>query len=133
MLWAYMSFSQFLIIWYGNLPEEVVWYMRRLDGAWQWVALALVVFKFAVPFTLLLGRESKRSPLRLGAIAGCLLLMSWMEYVWLVAPALQPFDQFAWLLDIGLVLIGAALWCGAFALNLAFSPIPHANSEASHG
>ena len=60
MLWAYMSFSQYLIIWSGNLPEEIPWYLRRTRGGWQWVALALIVFHFFLPFFVLLFRENKR-------------------------------------------------------------------------
>ena len=60
MLWAYTSFSQFLIIWSGNLPDENPWYIHRLAGGWQWIALVLVVFHFAVPFLLLLSRYVKR-------------------------------------------------------------------------
>ena len=60
MLWAYMSFSQYLIIWSGNLPEEIPWYLRRTRGGWQWVALALILFHFFLPFFVLLFRENKR-------------------------------------------------------------------------
>ena len=69
MLWAYMSFSQFLIIWSGNLPEEIPWYLRRTHGGWQWVALVLIVFHFFLPFFVLLFRESKRQP-QLAAAGG---------------------------------------------------------------
>ena len=60
MLWAYMSFCQYLIIWSGNLPEEIPWYLRRTRGGWQWVALALILFHFFLPFFVLLFRENKR-------------------------------------------------------------------------
>ncbi len=60
MLWAYMSFCQFLIIWSGNLTEEIPWYLRRTRGGWEWVALALIVFHFFLPFFVLLFRENKR-------------------------------------------------------------------------
>jgi hypothetical protein len=60
MLWAYMCFSQYLIIWSGNLPEEIPWYLQRTAGGWQWVALALVLLHFALPFSLLLSRHLKR-------------------------------------------------------------------------
>jgi hypothetical protein len=133
MLWTYMAFSQFLIIWYGNLPEEVVWYARRLNGGWQWIALSLVLFKFALPFILLLSRAWKRSPLRLGAIAAMLLVMSWIELVWLVAPAANSFEPFPWVLSIGLALIVGAVWCAGFAFNLASSVAALANSEFHHG
>jgi len=56
MIWAYFSFSQFLIIWSANLPEEIPWYLRRLRGGWQYVALGLIIFHFALPFVLLLSR-----------------------------------------------------------------------------
>src|SRR5581483_2352480 len=59
ILWAYVSFSQFLIIWSGNLTDEIGWYLHRLRGGWQWLAVALVVFHFAVPFLLLLSRDLK--------------------------------------------------------------------------
>ena len=57
MVWAYFSFSQFLIIWAGNLPEEIPWYLARLRGGWQYMALALVLCHFALPFALLLSRD----------------------------------------------------------------------------
>src|SRR4029078_10157977 len=60
MLWAYFSFSQFLIVWAGNLPEETIWYARRIRNGWGWIALAIVVFHFFLPFLLLLSRNLKR-------------------------------------------------------------------------
>jgi hypothetical protein len=60
MLWAYLSFSQYIIIWSGNLPEEIPWYLRRSRGGWQWIAVALALFHFAIPFFLLLVRRYKR-------------------------------------------------------------------------
>ena len=62
MVWAYFSFSQWLIIWAGNLPDEITWFTRRLNGGWQCVGLFLVVFHFAIPFVLLLSRPLKRNP-----------------------------------------------------------------------
>ena len=60
MLWAYFSFSQYLIIWAGNLPQEIAWYLHRLQTGWRFIGLALIVFHFAVPFVLLLSRTMKR-------------------------------------------------------------------------
>jgi hypothetical protein len=57
MVWAYFALSQFMIIWYGNLPEEIPWYQRRFQAGWQWVGLAIIVFHFALPFLLLLSRS----------------------------------------------------------------------------
>ena len=60
MLWAYLSFSQFLIIWSGNLPEEIPWYVKRTTGSWGYVAIALVVGHFMLPFLLLLSQDLKK-------------------------------------------------------------------------
>lgn len=86
MLWAYMSFSQLLLIWSGNLPEEIVWYLRRSQYGWQYVALFLAVFYFAVPFGLLLSRPLKRDPRRLRLLALGLVGVSAVHYFWLVNP-----------------------------------------------
>ena len=87
MLWAYMSFMQYLIIWSGNLPEEIPWYLRRTRGGWQWVALALALFHFFLPFFVLLFRESKRQSRLLLRVAFLVLGMHWLDLVWLIVPA----------------------------------------------
>ena len=87
MLWAYMSFSQYLIIWSGNLPEEIPWYLRRTRGGWQWVALVLIVFHFFLPFFVLLFRENKRHGRLLVRVAAWVLAMHWLDLVWLIVPA----------------------------------------------
>lgn len=87
MLWAYMSFCQFLIIWSGNLTEEIPWYLRRTRGGWQWVALALIVFNFFLPFFVLLFRENKRKTKKASRVALWILFMHWVNLVWLVIPA----------------------------------------------
>src|SRR5262249_20178246 len=74
MLWAYISVSQWIIIWSANLPEETPWYLRRLRGGWQYVALAIVLFHFVLPFLLLLSRNLKRDARRLAMVAGLLLV-----------------------------------------------------------
>lgn len=66
IIWAYMVFFEFMLIWIANLPHEVIWYLDRSRGGWQWVAWALFIFHFAVPFFLLLLRDVKRSRLALG-------------------------------------------------------------------
>jgi hypothetical protein len=75
MLWAYVSFSQYLIIWSGNLPEEITWYVNRSGQGWQWVAIGLIMFHFAVPFVLLLIRRNKQQPRILARIAVWLLVL----------------------------------------------------------
>src|SRR5262249_17237032 len=73
IVWAYLAFFQFMIIWIGNLPYEIIWYLRRSEHGWQWVAWALFVFHFAVPFVLLLMRTIKRSPLWLTRVASLIV------------------------------------------------------------
>lgn len=90
MFWAYVSFAQFLLIWMGNLPEEIAWYTPRLYGGWKWLALALVVFHFAVPFTLLLSRDVKRDRRWLASVAGLVLAMRLVALFWDVIPAYEP-------------------------------------------
>lgn len=87
MLWAYMAFSQFLIIWSGNLADEIPWYLRRTSGGYQWVVLALIVFHFAVPFGVLIFRESKRRREILLVVAGAVAAMHVLDLGWLILPA----------------------------------------------
>jgi hypothetical protein len=85
MLWAYLNFSQFLIVWSGNLPEEIPWYIERMRGGWGVVALALVVGHFAFPFVLLLSQDIKKSPW-LSRISIFILVMRLVDTIWLVGP-----------------------------------------------
>jgi hypothetical protein len=89
MIWAYLSFSQFLLIWAGNLPTEIPYYVRRFQGGWQWLGLALVLFHFALPFVLLLSFELKRHGSRLLAVAALVLAMRAVDLFWQIIPA-QP-------------------------------------------
>ena len=86
MLWAYMAFSQFLIIWSGNLPEEIDWYITRIRGGWGAVALLIVIGHFALPFTLLLSRNLKRHNQRLARVAIFVIAMRLVDLIWLVVP-----------------------------------------------
>lgn len=89
MLFAYFAFSQFLIIWAGNLPEETTFYLRRLRGGWQFVGLALILFHFALPFVLLLSRGRKRRGGALRRVAILMLVMRVVDLIFMFAPASQ--------------------------------------------
>jgi Ni/Fe-hydrogenase subunit HybB-like protein len=89
MLWAYLSFSQFLIIWSENLPEETTWYFNRTRGGWQWIAVALIIFEFAVPFLLLLSRDTKTSERRLMGVAALALAQRFVDVYWWVEAAYE--------------------------------------------
>jgi hypothetical protein len=86
MFWAYLAFSQFLIIWSGNLPEEIPWYLERMRGVWGVVALLLVVGHFALPFALLLSRDLKRHSGLLAKVALFVIVMRLVDLIWLIAP-----------------------------------------------
>ena len=86
MLFAYFSFSQWLIIWSGNLPDEISWYLQRIRGWWGIIILAIVLFHFALPFAMLLSRELKRAGRRLIPLALLLMFMRLVDIYWYVIP-----------------------------------------------
>jgi hypothetical protein len=87
IIWAYMVWFQFMLIWIGNLPSDVIWYVTRSQGGWQWVAWTLFVFHFAVPFFLLLMRNVKRDPAFLAMTAGLILFMHLVFMYYQVLPS----------------------------------------------
>jgi hypothetical protein len=89
MLWAYLSFSQFLIIWSGNLPEEIPWYVERIRGSWGAVAILLVVGHFFLPFALLLSADLKKRSALLQKVAAFILVMRLVDLIWYVAPSFR--------------------------------------------
>jgi hypothetical protein len=93
MIWAYFSFSQFLITWSGNLPEEITWYLHRLRGGWQYVALFIVFFHFALPFVVLLSRSLKRHAGKLVLVALLVLAARVIDLFWLIAPSHAVFPE----------------------------------------
>jgi len=113
MLWAYFAFSQFLIIWAGNLPEENVWYVIRLSNGWQWIGLAIVVLQFAVPFSMLLSREMKQNPRALAIIASLIFVMQFVYILWTISPSFHPKFFIHWA-DIAVPLAIGGLWASVF-------------------
>ena len=118
MLWAYMSFSQFLIIWAGNLPEEISWYLRRGAHGWQWVAAGLALFHFAIPFVLLLARGNKRRREVIASIAIWVLVMRYVNDYWLIAPVFRS-SILPHLLDFAAVVGIGGLWLTVFFAELS--------------
>jgi hypothetical protein len=118
MLWAYFAFSQYLIIWAGNLPNEISWYVHRLQTGWRSIGLALVMFHFIVPFVLLLSRAMKREGSLLVRVAVLILAARLMDLFWLIAPEFHVNGIVVSWLDIVLPLSLGAIWLGAFVWQL---------------
>jgi hypothetical protein len=118
MLWAYFAFSQYLIIWSGNLPEETTWYVARTHGGWGVIAIGIAILQFVFPFMLLLSRAAKKSPERLASLAVLILVMRFVDAIWLIEPAFDP-KQFhvSWMDAVAPIAMGG-LWVAAFAWQL---------------
>jgi hypothetical protein len=131
MVWAYLSFDQFLLIWSGNLPEEVPWYISRLEHGWVYVALALVLFHFALPFVLLLSTDIKRNRKRLARVAMLVVLMHLVDLFWLIVPAFghgHGGDEHGSLAIAGLLYMAAlsgigGVWLGVYLWQLQRLPL----------
>ncbi|HKY31599.1 MAG TPA: hypothetical protein VJV23_03600 [Candidatus Polarisedimenticolia bacterium] len=134
MVWAYLSFSQFLIIWSGNIPEEIVWFADRTRGGWQVLAVSLLAFQFALPFLLLLSRRSKRRAEILVRIAVILLAMRLVDLYWTVQPVFSPRR-----IDLHPAALAApaglgGLWVALFLVLLFRRPLaPRAEVEEAPG
>lgn len=119
VFYAYIGFSQFLLIWYANLPEETVFYLDRSKGGWMTATLSLLIFKFMVPFLLMLPKAAKRTPGHLILVASLILFMQYIDVHWMVYPSLVNGDwqvyEGRWILgwqEIGTFLMfgGAFVW-----------------------
>lgn len=86
IFWAYIAFSQFMLIWYANIPEETEFFLLRTSGGWMGISMALLIFKFIVPFLALLPRGAKRNEKHLVVIATLILVMQYVDIYWLVYP-----------------------------------------------
>jgi hypothetical protein len=118
MFWAYVNFSQFLLVWAENLSEEIPWYLHRLGGGWEWIALALILCQFALPFVLLLSRTTKRTARALALVAAGILFMHWLDILWLIAPSFYPARFHMHWMDV-LALLGiGGVWGATFLYYL---------------
>jgi hypothetical protein len=123
MLWTYFAFSQYLLIWSGNLPEETTWYVARKHGGWGAIALAVVIFQFAFPFLMLLSRATKKNAQRLAMLAALILVMRVIDVIWLIEPTYSPGNfVFNWMDYVAPIAIGG-LWLGTFAWQLEKRPL----------
>jgi hypothetical protein len=118
MLWAYFSFSQYLIIWSGNLPHEIEWYQHRSFTSWRLVAIALVLGHFALPFVLLLSRAVKRQGATILRVAVWILLARLIDLLWLISPEFHHDGLSVSWMDVVLPFALGSLWLGAFIWQL---------------
>ena len=119
LLWAYLEFSQYLVVWYGDLPAEVVWYLQRVAGNWQLLVLAIIATQFVLPLMLLMVREVKRTAPLLAGIALLILVTRYLDFYWLVKPALS--QGFNWL-DVALALGMGGVWFAIFIWRARHAP-----------
>ena len=126
MLWAYLNFSQFLIIWSGNLPEEIPWYIERMSGGWGVVAISLVVGHFALPFLLLLSEDLKKSRW-LPRVAIFILVMRLVDTIFLVGPTFAHHGFPIHWMDVAVPAGLAGIWLFLFAKHLRSRPLMPVN------
>jgi hypothetical protein len=123
MFWTYVAFSQFLIIYSGNLPHEIGWYLHRIAGDWKWLASFIALFHFFIPFFVLLFRAAKKNIRILAAMAVLIFAVHALEVFWMIAPTFYAdgikihWTDFAAWLGLG------GIWLGVFFANLKRHPL----------
>lgn len=112
VFWAYIAFSQFMLIWYANLPEETIFYINRSHGGWWMISMALLGFKFVVPFVCLLPRWTKRTPTHLICVCVLVLVMQFVDLYWIVYPNLSTEHLTLGWMEVGIFVgfLGGFLW-----------------------
>ncbi len=123
VLWAYMSFSQYLIIWSGNLPEEIMWYLHREQPGWIPIGIALVVFHFALPFFLLLMTGIKRNPNLVRKVAMLIVFARLLDLFWLIAPETHHEGLAISWMDLVIPATLLSLWIAIYVMQLRQRPL----------
>ncbi len=119
VFWAYIAFSQYMLIWYANVPEETEWFLKRQTGEWTTVSILLIFGHFVVPFLLLVSRFIKRRPLLLAVTGGFIAAMCWVDMYWLVIPEFSPGVARFGLLDILCFLGMNGVWSAVVVWRLS--------------
>ncbi len=128
IFWAYIAGSQYFLIWYGNVPEETVWFLQRWEGSWKYLSVMLVFGHFAIPFLVLLFRAAKQNLVILGSMAGLLFVMHFIDLYWIVLPSLHKSGvQFSWL-DLTTFIGIGGIQLGLFWKRLISRPLIPVNS-----
>jgi hypothetical protein len=118
MMWAYLAFGQLLVIWSGNLPSEISWYLHRISDVWKWIAIFIALFHFFVPFFLLLMRAAKKRRTILARIAACVFAAHIVVVWWTIAPSVYSSHFYmGWVAPAAFLAIGG-IYSFAFLRNL---------------
>lgn len=138
MLWAYFAFSQLLIVWSGNLTDEIPWYLRRLATSWGWLGVVLILFQFIVPFLLLLSKPLKRNALLLSGVVVILLIARLVDLMWIVMPGYYQHGFRLHWLNFSVPAAMGGLWIGFFLWQLQKRPLmpiraPRLEEALTHG
>ena len=136
VFWAYIGFSQFMLIWYANLPEETFYMIRRIHGAWEPVSLALMIGKFGLPFFMIVSRKAKRNENWLLFMACWFLAAQWLDVYWMVYPTFFATPVFGWM-EIGIFAgFGGLFFLSVGAFLKRISPVaikdPRLNEALHH-
>jgi hypothetical protein len=123
MFWAYVSFSQYLIIWSGNLPEEIPWYLARFHGGWGWIGALILIGQFLLPFLLLISREANRNPRILITSALLVVVVRFIDILWLILPAFSRAHLAIHWMDLAVPIGIGGLWLAVFATQLKRRPL----------
>ena len=123
IFWSYIGFSQFFLIWYGNIPEETIWYLSRWERGWSGVSLVLMFGHFVLPFVFLIFQTVKRTPVLLGLAALWILIMHWIDLYWLVYPTFQEqYTAIGWIEGAPVIGIGG-VFISLFWRNFTSRPV----------
>jgi len=130
LLWAYLTLMQFLIIWIEDLPDDIRWYLPRMQTSWSGLGLFLVVGQFALPFVVLLSRDAKRRPPVLGAVAWLVLFACLADSFWLIVPTFRPGGfEILWS-DLFALLAVGGLWLGLLIRAIRAQPAGASSAQA---
>lgn len=138
MLWGYFAFSQLLIVWSGNLTDEIPWYLRRLATSWGWLGVLLILLQFIVPFLLLLSKPLKRNALLLSGVVVILLIARVVDLMWIVMPGYYQHGFRLHWLNFSVPAAMGGLWIGLFLWQLQKRPLmpiraPRLEEALTHG
>jgi hypothetical protein len=131
MVWAYFNFSQWLIIWAGNLPAEITFYLTRINNGWGSIGLVLALFGFVIPFATLLSRSFKRDIRKLVWVAAWLILMRYLDLFWIIEPNFSK-TLTVTLADIVVPIAIGGIWLWYFFRNLGSLPLLPAYDTDAH-